>query len=208
MGHKSRNPLPRPRADVLGASDGTSARRGRTVPSRRSCRTARADPAGAQDPGDDDSPLAQLRADIGAARGKAVLTETTAAGYGEGQASAPHKDWVANRLGPNMPTAMVQLADAAFSRMVAACGASVSLFTDSDGTAQREALRRWHMGTVRPLARLLEHELTLRLETEVRLRFDPYSLDVQGRAAGFAKMIQGGVPIEQALAASGLLDDG
>ena len=93
-----------------------------------------------------------LKADIGGARGKAVLTETTFAGWGEGKASAPMLDWKPQRLGPNPPEAMVAVADAAFSRMVAACGASVSLFSDADGTAQREALRRWHMGTVRPLA--------------------------------------------------------
>ena len=63
-----------------------------------------------------------------------------------------------------------------------ACGTVSPLFTDVDGTSQREALRRWRMGTVRPLARLLETELTVKLETEVRLRFDPYSLNVQGRA--------------------------
>ena len=63
------------------------------------------------------------------------------------------------------------------------------------------------MGTVVPLARLLEHELTMRLEIAVRLRFDPYPLDVRGRAAGLAKVVQGGVNIEQALVASGLLGD-
>ena len=108
-----------------------------------------------------------LKAHIGAARGKAVLTETTAAGWGEGKASAPMADWRPQRLGPNPPEPMVRVAESAFSRVVAACGASVSLFSDSDGTAQREALRRWHMGTVRLLARLLEHELTLRLKTSV-----------------------------------------
>ena len=160
-----------------------------------------------QDPGDDDDPLAQLRADIAAARGKAVLTETTSAGWGEGQGSSPHKDWVANRLGPNMPTAMVELADAAFSRMVAACGASVSLFTDSDGTAQREALRRWHMGTVHPLARPLANELTLRLDTKVILKFDGYPMDLQARASTFKALVAGGGAVNEALATSGLLSD-
>ena len=111
-----------------------------------------------QDPGDDDSPLAQLRADIGAARGKALLVKTTAAGYGEGRTAAPMSDWKPQRLGPAPPESMVAEADAALSRMVAACGASVSLFIDADGTAQREAWRRWHLGTVQPLAKLLAHD--------------------------------------------------
>ena len=106
-----------------------------------------------------------------------------------------------------MPTAMVELADAAFSRMVAACGASVSLFPDSDGTAQREALRRWHMGTVHPLARPLANELTLRLDTKVILKFDGYPMDLQARASTFKALVAGGGAVNEALATSGLLSD-
>ena len=160
-----------------------------------------------QDPGDDDDPLAQIRADIAAARGKAVLVETTAAGWGEGRASAPQADWRPQRLGPAPPEAMVAVADAAFSRMVAACGASVSLFTDADGTAQREAWRRWHLGTVQPLARLLAHELTLRLETDVKLRLDKYPTDLAGRAGAFKALVTGGMDVTEAAAVSGLLAD-
>ena len=105
-----------------------------------------------------------------------------------------------------MPEAMVRVADSAFARMVAACGAIVSLFTDADGTAQREALRRWHMATVRPLARLLEHELTMRLEITVRLRFDGYPKDLQARAATTGALVAGGVPVNEALTTAGLLD--
>ena len=160
-----------------------------------------------QDAGGDDDPLAGQRADIGAARGKAVLVETTAAGWGEGRGSAPQSDWKPNRLGPMMPEAMVRVADSAFARMVAACGASVSLFSDADGTAQREALRRWHMGTVRPLAHLLEHELTARLDTTVKLRFDGYPLDMQARAATCKALVAGGVAVNEALTTAGLLTD-
>ena len=106
-----------------------------------------------------------------------------------------------------MPESMVRVADSAFARMVAACGASVSLFSDADGTAQREALRRWHMGTVRPLARLLEHELTARLETTVRLRFDGYPKDLQSRAATFKALVASGMAPNEALAIAGLLDN-
>ena len=160
-----------------------------------------------RDPGGDDDPLAQLRADIGAARGKAVLVETTAAGWGEGRASAPQTDWKPHRLGPMMPESLVAVADAAFSRMVAACGASVSLFIDADGTAQREAWRRWHLGTVQPLARLLAHELTVRLDTPIKLRLDKYPTDLAGRASAFKALVAGGVEVTEALATSGLLAD-
>lgn len=160
-----------------------------------------------QDPGDDDDPLATLRADITKARGKAVLTETTSAGWGEGQASAPHRDWIANRLGPAPPGAFVTAAEDAFARMVAACGCNVSLFTDADGTAQREAWRRWHLGTVEPMAKLLAHELTVRLETTVTLRLDKYPTDLAGRASAFKALVTGGMDVTQAAAVSGLLAD-
>ena len=163
-----------------------------------------------QDGGDgtEGDPLAQLKADIGAARGKAVLTETTAAGWGEGRTAAPMSDWKPQRLGPNPPVGMVAVADAAFARMLATCGTSIALFGDSDGTSQREALRRWHMNTVRPLARIMEHELSTKLETPVRLKFDGYPLDLAGRAQAFQKLVAGGVAVNEALVVSGLLIDG
>ena len=162
-----------------------------------------------QDGGDggDGDPLAQLKLDIGAARGKAVLTETVAAGWGEGRTAAPQSDWKPQRLGPDPPASVPEIARDSFTRMLAACGTSISLFSDSDGTSQREGLRRWHMGTVRPLARLLEHELSTKLETPVTLRFDGYPLDLQARASTFQKLVAGGVAVNEALATSGLLGD-
>ena len=165
-----------------------------------------------QNPPDPDNPdtvdvLAPLKADISAARGAAVLTETTAAGWDEGQTKAPQTDWRALRLGPDMPEAMVNLQAQAFEHVLAACGSVSALFTDADGTSQREALRRWHMGTVRPLARMLEHELTAKLETPVKLKFDGYPLDLQARASTFKSLVAGGTPANEALAISGLLAD-
>ena len=160
-----------------------------------------------QDGGDGtaDDPLKALKADIAAARGRAVLAETTSGGYGEGRAAAPQRDWVPSRLGPDYPSTVPEAARDAFTRMLAACGTTISLFDSSDGTSQREALRRWHMGTVRPLARMLEHELSAKLETPVRLKFDGYPLDLQARASTFQKLVAGGVAVTEALATSGLL---
>ena len=62
-------------------------------------------------------------------------------------------------------------------------------------------------GTVRPLARLLEHELTARLDTTVKLRFDGDPLDMQARAATFKALVAGGVAVNEALTTAGLLTD-
>ena len=160
-----------------------------------------------QDGGDDSDsdPLKMLKADVRSARGKALFVETTAAAWDTGRVAAPQKDWQANRLGPTPPESMATIRKDAFSAVLAACGTPPSLFVDSDGTAQREAVRRWHLGTVLPLARLLEHELTVKLETEVGLKFDSYPLDLAGRAQAFQKLVAGGVAVNEALATSGLL---
>ena len=104
-----------------------------------------------QDGGDEggNDALADLKSDIRDARGKALLIETTQAGWGEGRTAAPQADWKQSRLGPMPTDAMVALADAAFARVLAASGCSPALFDDSDGTSKREALRQWHLGRCR-----------------------------------------------------------
>ena len=160
-----------------------------------------------QDGGDggDDDPLASLKSDIKAARGRALLVETVNAGWAEGKTAAPQSDWKQQRLGPSPTEAMVKLADAAFNRVLAASGCSPALFDNSDGTSKREALRQWHLGVVAPLARLLETELTEKLAAPIRLTFDLYNVDLAGRAGAFQKLVAGGVAVNEALVTAGLL---
>ena len=158
--------------------------------------------------GDDDDPLAALKADVAAARGKAVLVETTTAGWGDGTSAAPRRDWQASRLGPSPPEGLAKVADTAFARVLAACGCSPALFDDSDGTSKREAQRQWFLNTVQPLATMIGEELSAKLDAPLALRFDLHNFDLAGRAAAFAKLVSAGMPIEQAVATSGLLADG
>ncbi len=153
-------------------------------------------------------PLAALKADLAAARGRPVFVETLRAGLGQGQASAPQKDWIPSRLGPNPPEAMVEIAKQSFERILAACGMPAAIWTGDAAQASREALRLWHQNTVRPLARMLEHELEVKLEADLKLQFDNYPLDLAGRAQAFQKLVAGGVGVNEALATSGLLADG
>ena len=157
------------------------------------------------DEGDDEDTYAAVRAAIAKARGKAVTVETTADGGDRGKAGAPQRDWQASRLGPAPPAGMVELARDSFLRTLAACGCSPALFDDSDGTAKREALRQWHLGTVQPLARMLSRELSVKLAAPIRLSFDLYNVDLAGRAGSFQKLVAGGMPVTEALAMSGLL---
>ena len=157
------------------------------------------------DTDDDTDTHAEEKGILKAARGKLAFVETTRTGGENGPAAAPAKDWDPRRLGPTPPEPFVALADQAFQRMLAACGVPPSMFTPSAGTDQREALRRWHMNVVLPMARILEDELRRRLEVDVRLKFDPYALDLAGRAAAFQKFVSQGMPIDRALAVTGLV---
>ena len=58
-----------------------------------------------------------------------------------------------------------------------------------------------------PTARLVEHELSAKLETPIRLKFDNYPQDLQGRASAFKAMVTAGADVTTALAVTGLLAD-
>ena len=159
------------------------------------------------DPDEDASdPLAGLRSDIKKARGRSLVLETTSAGWGEGRASAPTSDWQSKRLGPTPPEAMVQLRRQAFDAVLASCGVPPSLFTDATGTGQREALRRFHMNLCLPLARILEQELSEKLEADIGIKLDSYPRDQVGRAQVVARLTAAGVNLDIALQAAGLTE--
>ncbi len=156
---------------------------------------------------DDEDPLAPLRKDISDARGAALLVDTTASGWGDGKGNAPQRDYDPRPLHPNPAESLVKVSDMAFQRTVAAAGASVALFDDSDGTSKREALRQFHLGTVRPLARILEAECTAKFGEPVRLEFDLYNVDLAGRAQAFKGLVGAGVPVDEALQKTGLIEN-
>lgn len=163
------------------------------------------------DPGtgaDGDDKFGGLANTIAGARGKALLLETTFGGMGLGKGDAPQRDWDSRRLGPRPPAELVKLAEDGFGRMLAAYGCSPAMFGSSDGTAFREGLRQWHMGTVEPMARILAWELTQRLETEISFAFDPYPRDQVSRSQVASKLATiEGVTAPMALAIAGLFDE-
>ena len=99
---------------------------------------------------------------------------------------------------------MVQLQKQTFETVLASTGTPPSLFSDADGTAQREAVRRWHLNTVLPLANILQGELTDKLETPIKLKFDTYALDMVSRAQVVDKLVRARVPVATAMMAVGM----
>ena len=73
-----------------------------------------------------------------------------------------------------MPDSSVALRTDASLSVLSACGVPVSLVTDADGTSQREAWRRFIMGSVEPLLGIVGEEIEAKLET--RVTFDLSSL--------------------------------
>ena len=69
----------------------------------------------------------------------------------------------------------------------------------------RESWRRFVMGSVESVARLVEAELSAKLESPVKLSFEGlWAHDLAGRAQAFKGMVAAGMSLERAVAISGL----
>ena len=163
-------------------------------------------PQGAAD-GTPADKLASLRADIRGAKGKAVILETTSAGWGDGRTAAPQADWIQRRFGANPPKELGELRRAAGAAVWQACGIPASLLAvDADGTAQREAYRRFIMATIQPALDGLADELARKLDAP-GLGFDLSGLwahDAVGRSQTFANLVGAGMDKGEARTLAGL----
>ena len=136
-------------------------------------------------------PLAgTLKADIKAARGRALLVETTSGspGWDGGPGGAPRRDWVAGTIGASAAGRLVEVDEPAPAFKVSPCLAATGTASVAVRLRERPGCRsaeaasgRWHLGTVLPLARLLEVELSEKLEAAVSFQFDNYPIDLAGR---------------------------
>ena len=157
--------------------------------------------------GDADDPLAQLRRDIGAARGQLLAVESQIA-QADSPASAPRRDYQVARFGANPPRALVELREKVTLDVGAACGVPRALLDAStSGQAAREAWRQFIATSVDGLARRLEAQVLAQLGVEVAI--DTSTLggrDVQARAAAFRRLAgkEGGLTIDDARAAAGI----
>ena len=157
--------------------------------------------------GSTEDPLASLKADLGALAGNTALVETTAAGYGEGKAAAPQSDWKAQRMGANPPQTLNELRGAAGADVLAACGVPPVLASDkAEGSSQREAWRRFSVGTLQPAGRAVAEELSDKLDVPgLRIHFEGLaSADLAGKARAVGIFTKAGVPLARALEMAGL----
>ena len=157
--------------------------------------------------GSDDDPTKMLKADLAAGKGRTMLVETTSAGFGEGRMAAPSEDWKPRHFGASPPDSLPTLRTDAALAVLAACQVPAALFTDADGTSQRESWRRRAMGPLAGLAATVEVELAAKLDQPVRLDFSGlWAHDLSGRASAFKSFVAGGMALDKAAGLAGLMD--
>ena len=156
---------------------------------------------------DDSDPWAHIRSAISGAKGGVLMPETTRGGHGDGDINAPRRDWESRPVHGQPTEAMVLAAKESFNRMLSAAGIPAQMHdASSPSTGMREAARQFYILTLRPITVLLEHELSMRLETEIRLQHDEAAfMDVAGRAGAVKKLVDAGV--DPAVAYTAMMGD-
>ena len=158
------------------------------------------------DPGEEVDAYEGLRKTLKTLKGKTALVETTSGGYGEGMNTAPRKDYQPVRLGADPPQSLRELREDVAHSLLQACGVPLSLVSErGDGAARREGWRQFLHSSVGPQARIIEHELSSKLETKISLNFDKlFASDIMGKARAAASLAKAGIEIDEALRMAGL----
>ena len=118
--------------------------------------------------------------------GKQVVSETTAAGFGQGRSAAPPSDWKPVSTGQNHPQGNSFMRTGVEGSIAAAYGVPAA-FLNPNGTAPalREAKRGAYLNRTLPLAALMEEELRQKLDQPVLITWSnlaDQSVDVHLRA--------------------------
>ena len=117
--------------------------------------------------------------------------------------------WLPQRVGPMPDQGSVSLLADARTAVLTACGIPAELVAGGDGTAAREAYRRFLFCSVQPLARICAAEFSAKLDvSDLRLDFSEIqAADIAGRARAFRTMVEAGKTLEEASALAGLMLD-
>ena len=133
---------------------------------------------------DNTGPLDKLRADLNNIKGRTVLVESVANGWGEGKANAPQKDWVSERIGPNPPSVLATLRSDAAQSILSACGVpSRTVYSPQMEAhkAAREVVAKVYLWECRTTMHgSLKKSYTRKLESPVSLSFSghAYAADI------------------------------
>ena len=144
-----------------------------------------------------------MRADVRKAKGSMLFVESMADDFGGGAPRTP-QDWAQKRFGMMVPDAAVELSSMVSREIVSACGVSPTLFDPKSSAAMREAWRQLLFGTVAPLGKIIETELSAKL-FPVSIRWQELrASDLQGRARAVQSLAAAGVNQARAMEIAGL----
>ena len=106
--------------------------------------------------------------------------------------SAPQTDWIPRHIRPEPDENAVKLYGAIQMQIAAVCGLPAVLANPAAaGPAQREGFRQLLVGTVKPLARLLEEEISRVLERPIKLRHhEAAAVDAAARARAARGLVE------------------
>ena len=142
-----------------------------------------------------------LRNDIQSSAAQVVFPTTTSAGFGAGRGSAPLTDWKPQRLKPMPEAALVDLADRATARVVAALGAHPAIMGGGggNGSVDREAHRQMRKQIMQPMARLIEENAWRVFRERIRIWWEPGVDALMVKAKTAAALTEMGVDPQAAL---------
>ena len=145
-----------------------------------------------------------LKTDLKSGKGRLHIVDTTAAGWGDGQAAAPRKDWETTRLGASPPAELATLRGDVKEDVLGVFGIPASLH--SSAAASREAYRQTLQSTLVPLAALVSEELADKLEAPaLALSFEELrAADIASRARAYKALVDAQMPPAEAAAKTGL----
>ena len=151
----------------------------------------------------EDPTVAKLKADVRNLKGKLAFVES---GDWDRPGEKRAADWEPRRIGANPTDALINQAKLASREIFAACGVNPAVLMDAQGTAGREAYRQFLFGLIAPLGRIVADELSIKLDTDVKLDWSELrAADISGRARAFQSMVGAGMDVAKAAALSGLL---
>ena len=141
-------------------------------------------------------------------KGRLGLVPSMSGNWSGAKQDAPRMDYETRRLGANPPASLDMLRSSSARHVLAACGVPIELAESSEGTGAREAFRRFLHATITPAARLVELELSQKLDVPVKLDFSGLmASDLSGRARAFQSLVGGGMDIAEAAALAGLMEE-
>ena len=152
------------------------------------------------------STLEKLRNGLKTLRGSIALVPGNAL-LGESQGLV-RREYELKRLGFNSPVTQVDLHSQTNMAILAACGIPIELVSKSGDSGQRESWRRFLFSTVQPLIKIVQSELSMKLETEIVLdTSELFASDLAGRARAFATMVTAGKSTDEAAQLTGLVSE-